>query len=331
MELERRALYNSLRMNWLRDPAVKVQSWQVEDLREVPTEDLFKRLGWVYHEWMALAENFESPEDLTDEILARISHNCEKYGLASQDLSQEEGDRTYLIVFELWRRLLPERQTLSIFCDELDHQIDLYDTGRLVKVEDFQDVFDNLLQILNENADRGISPKNCMATLNALSANDIEQFLYDYLSEEIDQENFATARDFVEGFLPYVQDKRWFEFLVLRLRVQVEEADLETELQTLLKKSTDAPLDFYLEVLSFLTQHGDIKTFSQVSRKVFPLLQTEGDFSDFMQVAAEFYHFLDDEEREKKLLALVKPRNFSQDAPFSPQDPLVAAVKKIIF
>jgi len=45
METERRALYNLLRLNWLRDPSVKVERWQVEDLRSVSTPDLLYRIN----------------------------------------------------------------------------------------------------------------------------------------------------------------------------------------------------------------------------------------------------------------------------------------------
>lgn len=319
MQIERRALYNSLRMNWLRDPAVSVQSWQVEDLRGVPLEELLKRISLEQMEFLTLSENFETPEDMTEELSAPL------------ELSQEGADKLYLVVFELWRRLVPEKQTLSIFCDELDHQIHLYDTGSLSNVETFQDTLDNLLQILNENADCGLSPKACMETLQSLSANHLEEFLYDYLSEEIDQENYATARDYVEGFYPYIQEKKWFDLLLLKLRVLTEGSDLESELQPLLKKVGDEPLDFYFEILSFLAQHGDQKTFSQVAKKALSILATEEDFRYFLEIAAEFYHFLDDEVREKKLIDLQQGRNLPLDAPFVPQNEEINQVKKIIF
>lgn len=319
METERRALYNSLRMNWLRDPACKVEHWQVENLRDSALADLLKRVDLEQGEFLALAENFESPEEMVEELAAPL------------DLPLEEFDRLYLAVFELWRRLVPEKQTLSIFCDELDHQIHLYDTGQLQNIEAFQDALDNLLQILNENADAGLAPKSCSETIQALAANDIEAFLYDYLSEEIDQGHTGVARDYVEGFYPYILDKKWFDFLALRLKVLEEDADLESELQPLLKKAMEDPLDFYFEILLFLAQHGDIKTFSQVAKKVIAALKTEEDFRYFIEIAAEFYHFLDDEEREKELLDSLQGRNRPLDALFNPQDPLLFEIKKIIF
>ncbi len=42
--IERRALYNLLRMNWINEPTLPVESWQVEDYRALSLPDLFGRL-----------------------------------------------------------------------------------------------------------------------------------------------------------------------------------------------------------------------------------------------------------------------------------------------
>ena len=322
MELERRALYNSLRMNWLRDSAVKVEMWQVEDLRPLSTEELFQRLHQLSYNldaphFISLADAYDTPEELTDELLAEA------------DLSHEDSDKCYLLFFELWRRLIPEKQSLSLFCDELDYQIHLYDIGQIQNVEAFQDIISQLLQILNDNADRGLSPKACMGTLLVQSANDIEQFLYDYLSEEIDQGNFRYAHDFVEGFLPFIQDKRWFELLALRLKVEQEEVDLEAPLQALIKRAGEEPLEFYFEIMNFLAKHGDPKSFSLVAKKALSQLKTEEDLADFLSLSADFHHLLDDETKEKQFLDILKGRNRPMDAPFGGADPVVAEIKKL--
>ena len=44
MELERRTLYNLLRINWLVDSKLNVQPWQVEDYRALSLETLFHKL-----------------------------------------------------------------------------------------------------------------------------------------------------------------------------------------------------------------------------------------------------------------------------------------------
>lgn len=321
MKTERKALYNSLRMNWLRDPELTVADWQVENLRLLSTEELFNRLsvlGFVFDpiHFMSLADNYDTPEELGDELF--------------EEEDAEEADQGYLIFFELWRRLLPEKQSLSLFCDELDHQIHLYDTHPDNDPVIFQDTIGRLLQILNENADSGLSPEVCMENLAAQSANDVEQFLYDYFSEEIEQGNLSWASDFIEGFAPFVQDKRWFEFLELRLKAEQDEIDLESEITSLLKKSPDEPLDFYLEILEFLTKHGDQKVFSLVAKKALPLLTNFEDLIDLIAISADFAHFLDDEKRENELLRLLKSVESKEDMPLTPNDPAISQYKKIL-
>ena len=309
METERRALYTSLRINWLADPTLRVESWQVENLRDISTTELLGRLSLTQAEFLNIAESFDTPEEM----------------------SQEENDPAYLVIFELWRRLLPEKPSLSIFCEELDHQIYLYDTDRVENDETFQDTLNQLLQILNDNADNDLPPQACMESICSLSAHDVEAFLYGYFSDELDQENFLVVRDLAEGFYPFIQDKSWFDFILFRLKVQEEKGDLEAELQNLLKNEGPLSLDFYLEILSFLTHWGDIKTYCQVSKKALFMIETEEDFSDFIQISADFYHFLDSEDREKQLLDIVKTRKIPYETRFDPNDSAFQQVKKIIF
>ena len=74
MELERRALYNALRLNWLRDPNLAAEPWQVEDYRNMSLEAIFERLKLQDIEldrtsFLKAAEEFDTPEELTRERL----------------------------------------------------------------------------------------------------------------------------------------------------------------------------------------------------------------------------------------------------------------------
>ncbi len=64
------------------------------------------------------------------------------------------------------RRLIPEKQSLTIFCDELDHQIDLYDSNMLENMDALEDCLDNLQGLLNKNTDEGPNQKNCLTRSN---------------------------------------------------------------------------------------------------------------------------------------------------------------------
>src|SRR5947208_7129015 len=120
--MQRRALYNLLRLNWLRDRSLPVEQWQVENYRNLPIETLFKNLTHLEINsdrisFLSLTEEFDNPEELTEAFFTDNSPDPKKF------------DQAYLNIFELWRRLVPEKLCLSIFGDELDYQIDLYDQG----------------------------------------------------------------------------------------------------------------------------------------------------------------------------------------------------------
>ena len=123
MQLRDIALYNLLKINWLEDPSIDVEAWQVEDYRKISYEELFERLeklgiSLTQESFFIYSENVSTPEQLLEFLWIH-------------DDEAKEYDQAYLIIFELWRRLLPEKQSLSIFCDELDYRIELYDKKKL--------------------------------------------------------------------------------------------------------------------------------------------------------------------------------------------------------
>jgi hypothetical protein len=303
MNIERRALYNSLRMNWMIDPSIAVEPWQVEDYRNMPLEAIFERLGLQEIaidriSFLALSEEYESPEDLTEHLLL------------SPDSDQRSQDQIYLLVFELWRRLIPEKPTLSIFCDELDYQIQQYDNGQIKDLEAIQDALANLKVVLDENVDQGGEPSEVFDKICAECANDIENFLYDFIGEQIDEKNVSYAAELLDAFEDYINDAKWFEFLRLR---QLSSTDPEGAVQLLrkiiLENSKNPDLVFSLEILSFLIQGGDEKIFANLLKQTIPLLESEEDFQDLLTICADFYHFLDLDQVEKKIQQILENRS----------------------
>jgi hypothetical protein len=303
MNIERRALYNSLRMNWMIDPSLPVEPWQVEDYRSMPLEAIFERLqlqeiGLDRISFLALSEEYESPEDLTEHLLL------------SPDADQRSHDQIYLLVFELWRRLIPEKPTLSVFCDELDYQIQQYDIGQIKDLEAIQDALANLKVVLDENVDQGGEPSEVFDKICAECANDIENFLYDFIGEQIDEKNASYAAELLDAFEDYINDVKWFEFLRLR---QLSLVDPEGAVQLLrkiiLENSKNSDLVFSLEILSFLIQGGDEKIFTSLLKQTIPLLESEEDFQDLLTICADFYHFLDLDPIEKKIQKILENRS----------------------
>lgn len=319
MHIERRALYNSLRMNWVLDPTMEVEPWQVEDYRTLPLDTIFERLEDkdIHLEktsFVAFAENVDSPEEFTDELVA------------DYNLETSSEDQIYLLIFELWRRLLPEKPCLSVFCDELDYQIHLYDRGHAKNAEAIQDIIANLEVILDENADEGADPLEVFDGINASCANDIESFLHDYISEQIDNHNYSYAAELLDGFMEYVPDSKWFDFLRERLLAATDPEGANHLLKELIDTAAKNPdLEFNLELMAFLVQGGEEPVFKRLLELTIPLIEFEEDFQDVLTICADFYHYLDRENVEKAIQDILKTRsNHAKKNPFDLKDPQIA-------
>lgn len=325
MEMNRRALYNSLRMNWILKPSLEAEAWQIEDYRAMSLDQLLERLEDMdisldKSTFVAFSDSFDDPEDLTEALL----HD------SMMDMPLQ--DQAYLIIFELWRRLLPEKPCLSILCDEIDYQIHLYDQNLTKNPEDIEDALANLQVILDENTDGGADPQDVFKCVNSSCANDIEGFLHDFISEKIDDDNYTYAAELLDGFDSYVQDSKWFELLRARILAVNDPEEANKIVKELINsKKNDRDLEFNLEVLSFLVSVGDRETFERIVKRAADLLKIEEDFQALLSVAADFYHRLDKEEIENDLLALLKKREKRDfDQSFDRRDPdFIAFLKSI--
>lgn len=317
MQIQRRALYNLLRQNWLLDADTEAEEWQIEDYRELSLEKLFQRLSDLElpldrNSFLAFAEECDSPEDLTDQLL-----------LDRDDLDPSEQDRVYLVIFELWRRILPERLCLSVFCDELDHQINLYDRGDLQRSESIQDVLANLQEVLDENADQGVDPVEVFNAVSEGCANNIDGFLYDFISDLLDDGNVSYAAELVDGLYNYIPDKKWFDFLRARILVETDPKTANALFAKLIGDvATDPDLEFCLEILAFMVLGGERLLFVALVQQVLPRIRHEADFQELLSICVDFYRRLDYEWEEQALQAILDARSDrSADDTVDPGDP----------
>jgi hypothetical protein len=299
--LPTKALYNMLRINWLDDPALKIEQWKVEDYRILSLETLFgrlKSLGLSLDEKSLLhfAENCDSPEDLVECLW-----------LDPDDL--EGQDRAYLLFFELWRRLLPDKRCLSIFCDELDHRINLYDHDELIDDDPILEILSELEDILDTHVDRGADPKETFQTVSEYCANDLENFIYDFLKDLINSGNELTASELLDGFYQYISDVKWFDFLRVRLVAVADEEKAHRMMQRLLEQLQEEPdLDLILEIVEYLSHAGNIANFVKVVKQMTGLIDTEEHFQDLLASVAEFYRCMDREEKSIQAQAFIAKR-----------------------
>lgn len=325
MELNRRALYNSLRMNWVLNPTLEVEAWQVEDYRAMPLDQLFERLEdrdirLNKSSLVAFADTVDNPEDLAETLL----HD------STQEMAIQ--DQVYLIIFELWRRLLPEKPSLSILCDELDYQIHLYDQEQGSNNEGLTDVLADLQVVLDENTDEGADPQVVFDCINSGCANDIQSFLHDFISDQIDECNYSYATELLEGFSSYLHDVKWTGLLRARLVAVSNPNEANAIVKQLISsKNGSGDLEFNLELLSFLVSLGERDTFERLLKQSADLLQFEDDFQALLSISSDFYHRLDEEGIEKSLQSMLELREkHKPDEFFDKKDADLAEFFKII-
>lgn len=316
MQMERKALYNLMRMNWLLDPTIAAEPWQVEDYRALSLETLFNRLKahdleFDKNSFVAFADEAADPEELTDQLLADVEAN-----IVTQD-------QVYLLIFELWRRLIGDRPTLSLFCDELDHQIYLYDHAENKGGEAIQDAVANLQVILDENADAGANAHEVLASLGRSCANDIESFLYDYISDQIDSGQEAYASELLDGFSEYVSDPKWFNLLRARLIAFSAPEQIGEMVRNLYARyEDDQDLDFDLELLHLSAHDMSDELFIFLVGKVAPLLAKEGDFQDVLNLSADFFRKRQKNDTVAAIQKILTKRSHLHlDGVFNPKDP----------
>jgi len=286
--LQTKALYNLLRLNAKEDPSIPIEPWIAEDLREASLDELWGKLAELKipldrTRLTQFASECDSPEMLTDLLLGETQ--ADRY------------DELYLILFELWRRFFPERASLSIFCDELDHQIKLYDSGKLESDEAIQDGLANLLEILEEHVDHEMSPKDAFSSILEYFANDVPLFLYDYITDLLDQGNLRYGSELLEEFAPYLLDPVRFGVLEARLLSETDVIQANHQIRALLEQPLE--LDLLFEVVQLIAAVGEHDLFQAAIKKLLSLVQEPEDQEEMMDLTLEYYRRLDLEELEQ--------------------------------
>lgn len=325
VEIEKRALYTSLRMNWLQDSSLEVEKWQVEDYRSLTLPSLFERLKKLSidldeNSFIAYSNDCNAPEDLTEFLIG------------DNEISPDLEDKIYLLVFELWRRLVTETPSLSVFCDELDYQIYLYDNQLTTDIEPLQASLEQLSVILDENVDQGIPIEEVYKLITDYCANDIETFLYDFISDQMDQENLFYVQDLLESFHIYFKGNKWFSLLRARLSSFSSVGAAHKMLAQLIEEYADGgDLEFNLELLSFTVVTGPHGFFQEIVEISIPLIKKEEDFQDLLGICIDYYHRLDLDEIEMVIQGILKKRErINFDSKIQSNDPDVVHLREIV-
>lgn len=277
-----RSFYNLLQIQC--KEGSQVESWKKCDYRKLSVEDLLELLQKIdvsltVERFLTYADECDSPEELAECL------SLEEEGI--------KPEKIYLIVFELWRRLLPDKQTLSIFCDQLDYLIACYEESG--KREDaLEQALRELEDLLDQSLDQGMSNQEIFESITEYMAHDLEGFLYDYIVEVIDEDNDVYASELIDGMFPYVLEKKWFD--LLRARLFYAEASPETDilLARLLEEAEEKKDSFFLmEVVSFLVHRGDTPLFMKAAYLLLEQIDTEEELIDLVNFIIDFCNSLD--------------------------------------
>lgn len=291
MQLLGRARYNLLQKKAQQDPSIHVLPWQVANYRAMDTEDLFDELSALGIDispksFEKMADTFDSPE----ELFAHFSR-------------EEENEQIYPLLFELWRRLLSQYETISIFCDELDFQIDNYEKNPEQNEDLLQTLLFELGDILDDNVDDGQKPKVVFNHIKAYLSADLEKIIYRFIDNLIEKNNHVTASEMINHFSEYVSENLSFDFLKLKLLIGVPEDHATAFMARFIERLNDKP-DFhiYCELLRYLIQRGDLELFLTTSRQLLDIIKTNAEFEQVLQILYSFFN-LNDLEKNKKFIS----------------------------
>ncbi len=319
-----RAYYHQLRMLYESHPDLDVEPWQVMDYRRLTTEQLFDELrhaGVTIDKmgFQRIAEELDSPEEMAVAFATEMG------------VDEEVEDRLYLSMFELWRRLVLEKQTITIFVDDLDYEIGRYDLNDLIDMTSLETAIGNFLEVLRDHQDEGADPIAFFAMIDSYSAYDIESFLYDYIADQVDSENTVYAAELIEGFYPFFREQKWFDLLRSRI-LMVNDPEEGTEMVEKMVDRGKQDLDslFHIELLSVLVQDGEESLFVREMKRTLQLIETEGELYEVMQHAIDFFHCLDLLSCEEEVQKLMEERSPSEeDSVLEEEDPDRVALQKI--
>jgi hypothetical protein len=301
MQLKKKALLNLLQFNCLKDLSLNCKEWQKEDLRKVKVEDIFSRLNnfsieLEKNEFVFISIDYESPEDLIKEFVKG------KY-------TEEDKDQIFLLIFELWRRLVPEKLTLSLFCDELDYRIFLYNRGELENDEIIQDSLANLEELLDENVDIGAEPEFLFQSLVPYCSHNLENFIYNYIYEQIEVDNKVYASELIEGFYPYIVNIKWFDFLKVILLASTDIAEANNIIFHIMKDLKNSPdEELQLNLLQLMIKVGNRSLFVKLVKMTLELITTQERFIYLLHIVSDFFRCIDQEEKEKIVKKIINKR-----------------------
>ncbi|MDN3504981.1 MAG: hypothetical protein P0S95_05355 [Rhabdochlamydiaceae bacterium] len=293
MQIRGRALYNLLRLTEVDRRNVK--KWQIENYRQLSDEDIFDRLSNLkifidYESFPHFARSVDTPEELLEYLV-------------STEYSQPQAEQIYLLLFELWRRHLKGRESLSILCDELDHLMEQYDNGHGEVAEDLYSDLYQLVDIIDESVNEEQSANEVLEYISSYLAHDLESFLYDFIGHLIENQEESAASELIEGYEDYVTNKQELEFLKLKLIFASDAVETDGMMALFSDELVEeGNVDLACDFLDFILKEGEIFTFFTLFPKVLSLVANKLQYAKLIKIASGYLDTLDSKHEHRLLL-----------------------------
>jgi len=262
MEFNGRGFYNTLKFSATKETS----DWQTENLSKLEEDVLFERLKKLglsldRQTLVHFIQQTESPEELADVL--------------TEEESGKNYEMVYLVIFELWKRLASNKESLSIFCDRLDHYMYAYDEGNDCS-EDLTRALTDLQKIFESLNAQGLSYKDCYETISSYMAQDLESFVYDFISDLIASGENTKAFDLLFGLYDFLHDKLKFDMLKASLNILENPEETESVFDNVVEKLFEKKMyGSIVDAIYFAHEAGLIKKSVKLSQLL--LQKTSGD------------------------------------------------------
>lgn len=291
-----RGYYNLLWLQKLRGLPVSAESWESKDYRKIPLETLWNELSSLSlyfnsESFTAFCAPLDSPEELIQILMPEEG---------------EEKNKVYLLIFELWRRLLPAKESVSIFADQLDRKIAAYEKYK----DDLEllSALNQVVDILESNTITDDPPEAIFERLCLYVAHDLESVIYTYIDSGLTDDSHLDSRLLlIDHFMPYVKDKSRLQFLRLKsmpVDFSYEREKLAEHIISSLQEKINIPLS--IDLLFYFIEKRDKELFSEFFSFLISSVAEEKILVKLLDVLMEYHATFGRQEKQNQVYAFLQ-------------------------
>ena len=270
------------------------------DYRELSEGELFQMMHQLEiffdrNSFVEFCQELDSPEEFSETL----------------SLEGDVSRKAYLIAFELWRRFIPENVSISLFCDELDRTIALYEKQR--DHSKLLMLLEQMVEILDRNDVSNADPQVIFKRLCLYVAHDLENVIYTYIDSQLSDSTSEAIINLLDHFMPYVKEKRALLFLKLKSMNEVfleEKQCLMEYLTSSLQESINFSLS--LAMLFYLIEKNQDDLFKELFSFLVYEVKEERGLVSLLDVLIAYHQHFGQSEKKKSVSEFMKNKFTSE-------------------